>query len=314
MATQQMVQAGENQALARSQRSIKDLLSGKEFKDAVSAALPKCVRPDRFVRVALNAVMRQPQLLECSKESFFRAMLDLSSYGLEPDGRRAHLIPFRNKGVMEVQLMIDYKGLAELVRRSGDVSYIHADVVYAGDEWDYAYGSGAFLKHKPSLEREGAPIAFYSFVRLKDGSEDFIVLSKREVDAVRKRSRASTSGPWVTDYDEMGKKTAFRRHSKWLPLSPEVRDAVEHDDDAVDVSGISLAESIHGSVSLSDVQPSQDENRGHDAANPDDPPGDLAERDDWPETDEPQWCKVKGKIYRLGENGYVAWAPKKGRG
>jgi|AmaraimetP72IA01_FD_contig_31_2851218_length_3383_multi_16_in_0_out_0_3 recombination protein RecT len=228
------------QQLARQPRTIKELLQGPEFKAAVAAVLPKAMTPERFVRVALTTLMRQPELAECTRESFFMAMLDLSSYGLEPDRRRAHLIPFRNTkgGRREVQLILDYKGIAELVRRSGDVSYIHADVVYENDEWSYSYGTGAHLKHKPRLEDRGTKrIAFYSFVRLKDGSEDFTVLSPAEVEAVRKRSKSPNDGPWKTDYDEMGKKTAFRRHSKWLPLSPEARGAVERDDVALDVSG-----------------------------------------------------------------------------
>jgi hypothetical protein len=40
-----------------------------------------------------------------------KALLDLSTFGLEPDGRRAHLIPFGD----EVQLILDYKRLVELV-------------------------------------------------------------------------------------------------------------------------------------------------------------------------------------------------------
>lgn len=219
--------------LARQPRDIKALLAGPELKAAVAMALPRHMTPERFIRMAINATTRTPGLLKCTKESFFLCLLDLSAYGLEPDGRRAHLIPYKD----QCTLIIDYKGLVELVRRSGDVSYIHADVVYPGDEFDYGYGSRAFLTHKPNLEaREGKPIAAYSFVRLKDGSEDFMVLSISEVDAVRKRSRAGQSGPWVTDYNEMAKKTAFRRHSKWLPLSPEVRDVIERDDDVIDTT------------------------------------------------------------------------------
>jgi recombination protein RecT len=255
--------------LVKSTRGIRDLIQGEEFKSAVKAALPRAMRPERFVRVALNAIMRQPDLLNCTKESFFRCMLDLSMFGLEPDGRRAHLIPFRNnkectcghpkdqhRGAecvhckckqftvrVDCTLIVDYKGLAELVRRSGDVSFIHADIVYEHDEFEFAYGSNAVLKHKPNMDDRGnKKICVYSFVRLKDGSEDFTVMSIAEVNNIRKRSRAADSGPWVSDYDEMAKKTVFRRHSKWLPLSPETRDAVERDDEQIDFGGMGVTE------------------------------------------------------------------------
>lgn len=229
-----------SQALSRQPRNVRDLIQGPEFKAALKAVLPRAMRADRFVRVILTALMRNPKLLECTKESLFRCLLDLAGFGLEPDGRRAHLIPFKNKknGRVECTLILDYKGIAELVRRSGEVSIIHADVVYEHDEWSYAYGTDGHLKHKPNLEDRGIrKIAYYSYVRLKDGGEDFVVLNPAEVESVRKRSKSPEEGPWVTDYDEMGKKTAFRRHSKWLPLSSEARDAIERDDEAMDISG-----------------------------------------------------------------------------
>jgi recombination protein RecT len=247
MATQQIVPAQGGALVQPAKKDIDALIKSEQFKDAVKKALPKHMTVDRFVRVALTAMMRTPKLRECSQESLFKCLLDLSMYGLEPDGRRAHLIPFKKnykdaagkwQSTMEVQLILDYKGIAELVRRSGDVSYIHADVVCSGDEFDYAYGTGAHLTHKPTLEGDRNPesaFCAYSFVKLKDGSEDFVVLSRGEVEKVRGRSKAKDDGPWVTDWSAMAAKTAFRRHSKWLPLSPEVRDAIEADDDAVDI-------------------------------------------------------------------------------
>jgi recombination protein RecT len=266
-------------------KPIRDLLTSDHFKSAVQAALPQHMKVERFVRVALTATLRQPELLQCTQESFFKAMLDLSMYGVEPDGRRAHLIPFnckikykdengvqRERWEKQVQLILDYKGIAELVRRSGDVSYIHADVVYPNDDWDFAYGTNAFLKHKPCLERHPSHklIAAYSFVKLKDGTEDFVVLGPSEIEKVRKRSKAADSGPWVTDYDEMAKKTAFRRHSKWLPLSPETKEAVERDDEftGIDVSAMDSLPEVPPSITLDQVKASSDANRGHDEVVP----------------------------------------------
>ena len=252
-------------AIARKPLTFKDLLRGDDFQKAVAEVAPQVMRPSRFVRAALTTLLRVPGLAECSRESFFKSMLDCAFYGIEPDGRRAHLIPFKNKKLcgcghlqddhkgqkcshcdcnqrrtmVECQLIIDYKGLAELVRRSGDVSYIHADVVYESDFWEFSFGTGAQLVHKPNLEeRGGKRLCYYSFVKLKDGSEDFIVMNLKEVQAIRARSKSPDAGPWVTDFDEMGKKTVFRRHSKWLPLSPEARFNLDRSDpDAVETTG-----------------------------------------------------------------------------
>lgn len=214
------------QAVAK--RTIEQLITGDRFKQAVTMSLPKHCKPERFIRVALSAFNRTPKLRQCTEESLFGCFLRLSELGLEADGRRAHLIPYGT----ECTLIVDYKGLAELIMRSGDVSHLYADIVCDQDEFEY--NMGQIIKHRVNFREERGPMyAAYAVAKLKDGNLVCQVLSKSEVDSVRKRSRAGGNGPWVTDYNEMAKKTAFRRLSKWLPLSPELRDAIEKDDDAI---------------------------------------------------------------------------------
>ncbi|MCM2317558.1 MAG: recombinase RecT, partial [Thermoanaerobaculia bacterium] len=171
-----------------------------------------------------------------TQASLFQCLYDLSALGLEPDGRRAHLIPYGDK----CTLVIDFKGLAELVRRSGEVADLHADVICENDDFSYCFGTGSHLKHKVDLRKpRGVAIGAYSYVRLKDGSDSFEVLGVDEINAVRDNSQGykmaqkynKDDSPWMKHWNEMAKKTAFRRHSKWLPLSPELRDAIEKDDE-----------------------------------------------------------------------------------
>lgn len=216
----------------RNTGTVKELISSDYFREQVAKALPRHLKPDRFTRVALTALIRIPKLAECSQSSLLSALLTLSEMGLEPDGRRAHLIPYKNNksGTVDCQLIIDYKGLVELVMRSGEVSHIHCDIVCDQDVFEYDMGE--IKAHKIDFRQpRGDMYAVYAIARLKDGNRACQILSKAEVDAIRARSRAGEYGPWVTDYAEMAKKTAFRRLSKWLPLSPELRDRIEADDD-----------------------------------------------------------------------------------
>jgi recombination protein RecT len=154
-----------------------------------------------------------------------KAMLDCSSLGLEPDGRRCHLIPYGT----EVQLIVDWKGLVELAKRSGEVVSWKAETVKERDSFDWQTGE---ITHSINWrEDRGKLQAVYSIVKLSNGEIDTEVMTLAEVEAIRKRSKAGGSGPWVTDFEEMAKKTVIRRHSKRLTLSPEFHQALEIDSD-----------------------------------------------------------------------------------
>ena len=226
--------------------TVMDLISGDSMKKQFALAMPRHMTPDRFVRIAITAMRRTPELQKCSQESVLACLMTCSQYGLEPDGRRAHLIPFKKNKKLpdgswdttyECTLIVDYKGLAELALRSGLVSTLHADVVREGDLFEYSLGQ--ITNHVPWFLRrdadrpleQGECYAAYALCVNRDGTSKCEVMSVRELDGIRARSKSGNSGPWVTDEDEMRKKTAFRRLSKWLVLSPEFRDVADHDED-----------------------------------------------------------------------------------
>jgi recombination protein RecT len=224
-----MKQQNENTALAVNEKAPKDmsvheLVNSNYLMSQVSKTLPGLFTPERFMRVCLTSFNRNPKLWDCSKESVAQVILSCAQMGLEPDGRHAHIIPYGNTA----QLQLDYKGLVTLVRRSGEVSKLHADIVCEKDVFEE--NLGVILKHIPNRkENRGETILVYAMAELKDGSQQSVVMSVSEVEAIRKRSKSGTSGPWVTDWNEMAKKTAFKRLTKWLPLSYEAVEAIEQE-------------------------------------------------------------------------------------
>lgn len=211
---------------AAKQVTIREQISDEYFKQQIAIALPKHMTADRFVRVALTALLKTPKLLDCTKESVIECMLNCSALGLEPDGRRAHLIPYGNK----CTLIVDYKGIVELAKRSGDVAGVFAQTVCERDDFKWENGD---VTHRIDWKNDrGGVYAVYATITLKDGTKQTDVMTRSEVEAIRARSRAGSAGPWVTDWNEMAKKTVFRRASKWITLSPEIADALEKDGDS----------------------------------------------------------------------------------
>jgi len=228
--------------VAKSKAELVDRIRSGEIAKQIAAALPKHIKSDFMLRVVVSALNRQPDLVKCDWPSMLKCMLELAQVGLPPDGRLAHLIPRakrdRSGAIVgyECTYIIDYKGVVELAMRSGNVSLIFADKVCEND--DFEVDRGEVVKHKIDYRKDrGAVYAYWARVRFKDGTERSEVMTLAEVNAIRQRSPASKNGPWVSDFDEMAKKTVFKRLSKWIQLSAEIREHIHMGDDGLDVDG-----------------------------------------------------------------------------
>ena len=200
----------------------------------IARALPKHIHADRIARIVTTAIRITPKLAQTSEASFLGAVLTASQLGLEvntPAGH-AYLIPYGST----CQLIIGYRGMLDLARRSGSITKIVARAVHDGDEFSYTMGLDETIVHKPSSapDRDRKPVTHvYAVAHQIAGPPIFEVLTRSQVMARKARSRSAGSGPWVTDEAAMMLKTAIRQIWKWLPMSAEMKraDAMESTDD-----------------------------------------------------------------------------------
>lgn len=220
-----------------SKRTFFDLL--KSQRKQIEMALPKHMDVDRLIRVAMTALSKNPKLGQCTQTSLLGSIIQASQLGLEPNTPLGHsyLVPFYNKDKKchEVQLITGYRGLVDLANRTGRIDDIVANPVYTNDSFEYEYGLNHFLKHKPSKNENGELECFYAYCHIRGGGFHFVVMSLKQVEAIRLRSKSGSdehgnpSFIWKSDYIEMGCKTAVRKLSKMLPMSIEFAKAIEHD-------------------------------------------------------------------------------------
>lgn len=208
-------------------------------KPAIASVLPSHMTPERMLKIALGAIRTTPKLQECTLQSLLGAVVVAAQLGLEPNTPQGHLyfIPFSG----QVQIVVGYKGLIELARRSGQIESINARVVYSGDDFDVEYGTADRIVHKPKLDGERGPaIGFYAVAKLKGGGTQFEFMSASDVKKIRDNSQGykasirynKTDNPWQTNFDEMARKTVVRRLTKYLPMSIELARAAVLDERA----------------------------------------------------------------------------------
>lgn len=226
----------------------------------IAKLLPRHLNAERLLKVAQIAATTTPALAECDVPSLIGAIGQCAQFGLEPNTvlGHAYLVPFnvkrkkpdgREEWVKSVQVVIGYKGLIDLARRSGQIVSISAHGVHANDKFEVLLGTEQSISHVPALVGErGELIAFYAVAKLKDGGTAFEVMTKGEVDAIKRETQSKGNyGPWKDHYEEMGRKTAIRRLAKYLPLSVEFQTAVAVDAAADAGKGL-LFEQIDGEL------------------------------------------------------------------
>ena len=222
----------------------------KVLEPEIRKALPSVITPERFTRMALSAINNTPKLAECTQMSFLAALMNAAQLGLEPNTPlgQAYLIPFQNKGTLECQFQLGYKGLINLAYRNEQLQTIQAQCVYANDEFEYELGLNSKLFHKPALGERGEMVAVYALFKLQNGGYGFEVMSRQDVDLyAQKYSKAinSSFSPWKSAYTEMDMKTAIKRVLRYAPLKTDFLRAVATDETIKDQFCVDMTE-IHG--------------------------------------------------------------------
>lgn len=242
MSTNQLRQAASGQSPATQQaaepKTIMAMMANESVKKQMALAMPKHLTADRLMRIAMTEVRKVPALGKCNVQSFMGAIMQCAQLGIEPGAALGHayLLPFGNgkasDGLANCQLIIGYRGMIDLARRSGQIISLTARAVYANDEFRYTYGMEETLEHVPATGERGDFTHVYAVAKLKGGGIQFEVMSKSDVLKVKASSKAGNNGPWVSHFDEMAKKTVIRRLFKYLPVSIEVTQAVILDEKA----------------------------------------------------------------------------------
>lgn len=205
----------------------------KQMESEIKKALPSAITPERFTRIVLSALSANPLLAQTTPQSFLGAMMTAAQLGVEPNTPlgQAYLIPYRNKGALECQFQLGYKGLIDLAYRSGEISIIQAQVVYSEDSFTYSFGLEPTLRHVPAATDRGEPTHVYAVFKTKDGGYGFEVMSIDEIRAfAQKYSKAYGNGPWQSNFEEMAKKTVLKRVLKYAPLKSDFQRGVVQDE------------------------------------------------------------------------------------
>jgi recombination protein RecT len=242
-------------------------------KSSLTQIAPRGADVDRIIRIAMMEAAKNERLVQCSPTSVYLALAKACELDLIGGGalHRASLVPMWNKRskCFDAELWIEYTGLMDLVKRSGEVAHFKAEIVYENDEFEHSFDleHGDILKHKKCYEDTGEMILAYAVCFFKDGQRQIEVMRKDQINRIRQSSRSPDSGPWSQHTEEMWRKTVIRRICKYLPLTPRTQEVLAHDiksdfDDTPinensSVDGINEPNNVTVQENVIDVQPDE---------------------------------------------------------
>ena len=235
------------QTTVKKTNDIRTYIQSDVVKKQIAMVLPKHLTADVMARVVCTAILKTPRLAECRIESLLQSIMLLSQFGLLPDGRSAHLIPYFNTKAQcyDCQAIIDWKGKVARATENG-VENIAADVVCFNDKFTWKMTpDGLHFDHEIDFRNPDRGAMFAAYVIWKHGGKfSGVIMTKLEIDNIRKRSKSPDKGPWQTDFNEMAKKTVVHRASKLWPLDAKFAEAIEVQakvEDVIDLPALPVA-------------------------------------------------------------------------
>lgn len=198
----------------------------------MEALAPKGYTADYFYASLRLYFASSPKLLTCSAVSVARAMLRVAQTGLEL-GVSCDILPFESRrgGAPAAQFNPRTCGLVELMLKAG-VRSVNYAVVREGDFFEYTLGAPPSIQHRPLMPNKGLILAAWSSIETKHGSYQIVVMSKDDIDGIRKAYSQNWKSGDLEDIPWYAAKTVLRQGAKYAPKNPRLAAALRFDEDA----------------------------------------------------------------------------------
>lgn len=222
----------------------------------------------RFISSIASAVQATPALQECTNPSILSAALLGEALNLSPSPQlgQFYMVPYKNKGVMEAQFQLGYKGYIQLAVRSGYYRRLNVMAIKEGElvRYDPLNEEIEVNLIEDDIVREETPtIGYFAMFEYENGFKKTMYWSKQKmlshadkyskafhmnaVDSDKpSKQRVSYedylkgnypeedawkySSFWYKDFDGMAMKTMLRQLiSKWGIMSIDLQTAVDKD-------------------------------------------------------------------------------------
>lgn len=249
------------------------------FKKYLAQAMPKIEKSlgsgmsaDRFQGIAAMAINNNDKLADCARDNpalVLNALLMCASDGLMPDNREATMTAYNGKRGWQLTYNPMIAGLLKRLYQTGKVREVMVELVYQhdidNDNFSVVLGDNAGIIHTPDpfVSDRGPMVGVYAIVKMLNGGVFREVMSKEQVMKVKGASSGAQYGPWSGPFaGEMWRKSVLRRCIKRCPVSSDVMDLFQRDDEMyefgdrkVDVSAVDTLKSKMADKAAGDSTP-----------------------------------------------------------
>lgn len=194
--------------------SLKEQISffqGQGFRNLIKNTFQN----EKAVGQVVSAIISNPALVKCSRESIMGAVIAIHSLGLDldPNTGQSYIIPFKDKA----QLQVGWKGWLTLAMRNPNIKIINAGNVKQGEltglnrlTGEYTWNWNADIDARNKLPTMG----YFAYIETKDGKSKTIYMSKETMTqhAIKySQTFAKGYGLWKDQFELMSYKTILKK-------------------------------------------------------------------------------------------------------
>lgn len=195
-------------------------LASELERPSVLDALPADFNRARFVQNTVALVQDNEQLSRVPQAKLVPVLLKGAYLGLDFFNKECYAVPYGQA----VQFTPSYTGMVKLAKRYSrrPLRDVYAHVVRDGDEFEAGMEDGReYVRFKPKPFNDGTIIGAFAVAEFEDGGIKVETMSKAQLDAVKRMSKAQSGTAWKFFPEEMYRKSVIRRLCKGIDLDME---------------------------------------------------------------------------------------------